>query len=118
MKIKTITIKILSAIILCSAFIPSYIFANADPTIENPTNATSITNFINIVVDKVVQVGLVFLILAIIYVGYLFVMARGNTAKLEEARKAFFYTIIGGLILLGAQLFALIIEETVKSLGA
>jgi len=52
----------------------------------------------------------------VIYTGFLFVMARGNPSKIEEARTALLWTLIGGVILLGAQGITLAIQETVTSI--
>ena len=54
--------------------------------------------------------------LAIIYCGFLFVSARGNTEKLTKAKEALLYTVIGAAILLGSWAIAIMISETVLSL--
>jgi hypothetical protein len=66
--------------------------------------------------DAVVYLGSIFLTLAIIYVGFLFVMARGNEEKIRGARSALVWTVIGGLILLGAKAIGLVISATVTGL--
>ena len=40
--------------------------------------------------------------MAIVYSGLLFILAQGNDTKLKDAKRIFLYTIIGGVILLGA----------------
>ena len=50
------------------------------------------------------------------YVGFKFVAARGNTQELASARQAFFYTVIGTLLILGAQLIAEILSGTLKEI--
>ncbi len=55
-------------------------------------------------------------VLAIIYSGFLFVAAKGNPGKLEEAKKIFYFTLIGIAILLGAEILSKVIESTVTSL--
>ena len=52
----------------------------------------------------------------IVYVGFLFVAARGNEEKIRSARDALMWTVIGGLILLGAEAISLVIQATVKTL--
>jgi hypothetical protein len=52
----------------------------------------------------------------IVYVGFLFVAAQGNEEKIRSARSALVWTVIGGLILLGAKAIALVIEQTVSTL--
>ncbi|MBU0749937.1 hypothetical protein KKH15_00270 [Patescibacteria group bacterium] len=67
--------------------------------------------------DIVVNIGFIFLTLMIVYVGFLFVMAQGKDEKLVAARSALVWTIIGGLILLGAKAIALFIQATGAALG-
>ena len=54
--------------------------------------------------------------LAIIYSGFLFVAARGNSEKLTKAKDTLLYTIIGAAILLGAWAIATMISSTVLAL--
>jgi hypothetical protein len=56
--------------------------------------------------------------LAIIYCGFLFVFARGNSEKLTHAREALLWTIIGAAILLGALAIATMIQGTITALGS
>ena len=56
------------------------------------------------------------IVLAIIYSGFLFVAAQGNSEKLGEAKKALLYTLVGAAILLGSLAIAELIKNTVLSL--
>src|SRR3989344_277553 len=60
--------------------------------------------------------GTIILILMFVWVGFLFVAARGSEEKLRTARTAFFWTVIGGLILLGAEGIARVIQSTADTL--
>jgi len=44
------------------------------------------------------------------------VLARGNSSKLDEAKKNFVYVIIGALLILGAWVIATLIGGTVTQL--
>jgi hypothetical protein len=46
----------------------------------------------------------------------LFVVSKGNPEELKKAKTTLYWTIIGALILLGAQVIAKIIENTLKTL--
>ncbi len=63
-----------------------------------------------------VQIGTIVLVMMLVYVGFLFVAARGNAEKLQGAKSALVWTVIGGLVLLGATAIELVIEGTVKSI--
>ena len=67
------------------------------------------------ILEAVVRLGGIILVIAIVYVGFKFVVAQGNEEKIKEARGALVWTVIGGLILLGAQAISLVIQETAAS---
>jgi len=60
--------------------------------------------------------GIPIVALAIVYSGFLFVFARGNTEKLTSAKKTLMYTLIGAAILLGSWAIAKLISTTVNAL--
>lgn len=83
----------------------------------NPLNGVStLPEFLKAILAGVVQIGTIILIMMLVYVGFLFVAARGNAEKLQSAKSALVWTVIGGLILLGATSIQLVIEGTVNSL--
>ena len=90
---------------------------NSGGMINNPLpNITSIPDLIRKILEGVLKIGIPIVALAIIYCGFLFVFARGNSEKLGKAKEALLYTIIGAAILLGAYAIANIISSTVLSL--
>ncbi len=84
----------------------------------NPIKAQDIMGLIRAIVDFVLKIGAAVVILFVIYSGFLFVTAQGNEDKISKAKTAFFWTIIGALIILGAYTLSGIICETAKQLGA
>ena len=96
--------------------------SKCDPTsgrICNPIpDITSIPGLIEKILKGVIQIGLPIVALAIIYSGFLFVFARGNSEKLTKARETLMYTLIGSAILLGSWAIAEMISATVTGLGA
>jgi hypothetical protein len=93
--------------------------ADCDPTkmICNPIpGTTTLTGLIQTILVKAVQIGLPIVVLAIVYAGFLFVSARGNTEKLSKAKETLLYTLIGAAILLGSWTIAQIIKSTVDAL--
>jgi hypothetical protein len=87
------------------------------PKITNPLNAKSIQEVILLAVDIAIYVGTAFAILAIIFVGFKFVEARGNDTKLKEAKQWFFYIIIGFAILISAKVIVEIVRTTLVKSG-
>jgi hypothetical protein len=101
---------IVSALII---FTPFFLFA-ADTTIKNPLKSDSVTGILGEIMKLVATVGSVVVVFFIIFSGFKFVTARGNPAELENAKKMFFATIIGGAILLGASVIASVVVKTVE----
>lgn len=89
---------------------------NSSGRLVNPLKVDTIEGLLTIVLGAVVQIGSILLVLALVYVGYLFVAAQGNTEQLKKAREALVWTVVGGIVLLGAQAIAIVIETTVQSL--
>ncbi len=85
-------------------------------TICNPIKANTITGFIKVLLEGVLRIGIPIVALAIIYCGFLFVAARGNSEKLSKAKDSLLYTLIGAAILLGSWAIALMIANTVTAL--
>ncbi len=84
--------------------------------IKNPIHIDNINDFILVLLQGVIKIGIPIIALAIIYCGFLFVAAQGNSEKLSKAKDALIYTIIGAAILLGAWALAQLISETVLAL--
>ena len=108
-----------------AVFLPGVVFAQSSTvpapstmtTLCNPLNANSIQDIILLLVNIAMYVGVILAVLALIYVGFKFIAAQGNPAKLEAARKFLLGIVIGIAILLGAQAIVLIIKNTLTSAG-
>ena len=112
--------------ILGMIFVPSIIYSAQNPPcnpsdgkICNPIpSVTSIPGLIQIFLEGALKIGIPVVALAIIYCGFLFVFARGNSEKLGKAKDALLYTLIGAAILLGSWAIAKMISATVTGLGS
>lgn len=83
----------------------------------NPLGTTNtLPKLIEIILTGVLKIGIPVVALAIIYCGFLFVFARGNSEKLTKAKDALLYTLIGAAILLGSWAIANMISNTVLAL--
>lgn len=91
--------------------------APAGGRIENPIpSITSVPGLIEKILTGALKIGIPVVALAIIYSGFLFVFARGNTEKLGKAKETLMYTLIGAAILLGSWAIAKMISATVLAL--
>jgi hypothetical protein len=84
-------------------------------TIQNPLGTNSVQGLLLKIMDLVVKVGSIIVVFFIIYSGYKFVTARGNESEVTKAKDIFWATIIGGAILLGADVIANVVVNTVKT---
>lgn len=82
----------------------------------NPLKSSTLPELLTAVLGFVQTIGAIFVVLMLIYTGFQFVQAQGNSTKLQEARKTLLWTVLGALVLLGATAISLGIQETVKSL--
>lgn len=83
----------------------------------NPLKFNSICGLIKGLIDAAIVIGIPIAVLFIVYAGFKFVIAQGNSEKLKDARKNFLYTIIGIAIFLGSWVITEVIVNTVKALG-
>lgn len=87
-------------------------------TLINPLGTgTTLTTLLTSVLGFVTTIGSIVVILMLVYIGFLFVTAQGEPGKLTEAKTALMWTVIGALILLGAQAIQLGITATVQALS-
>ena len=81
-----------------------------------PNGPDTIEKFITALLTGALQIGIPIVALAVIYSGFLFVQARGNSEKITKAKDAILYTLLGAAILLGALAIAHLIFDTVVAL--
>jgi hypothetical protein len=92
---------------------------NTDVGISNPIpTINNLPELIKQIINIVLVVGVPILVLAIIYAGFLYVKAQGNSSELEVAHRTLLYTVIGGALLLGAFVIAEAIRATITDIGA
>ena len=89
---------------------------NSMNELKNPLQIGTIEGFLVAIIQILVVFATPIIVLFIMYAGYLFVTARGDTGKLEDAKRALLWSVVGGVIVLGAELIAQIIKGTVTGL--
>jgi hypothetical protein len=82
----------------------------------NPLKATSLEGLLVDILAFIARLGFIVVVVMIIWVGFMFVKAQGNPSEIETAKKALLWTIVGGLILIGAQAIAMLVQATAASL--
>ncbi len=85
-------------------------------TLTNPLKVDSIPKLLQLILDIILIFATPIIVFFIIYSGFLFVTAQGNDAQLTKAKTALLWTVIGGVIVLGANVLLDVLIATVKSL--
>jgi hypothetical protein len=98
---------------------PSSGGGNSGTTLINPLNGgATLQGFLTDILGFVVKIGSIIVILMLVYVGYKFVAAQGDPVEISEAKNMLLWTVVGALILLGAQAIASGIQATVTAISA
>lgn len=98
--------------------IPLSVFAACEPgTLCNPLAFDTLYEFLIAILNLVAFIAFPVLVLFIIYVGFLFVSAQGDTEKLKKAKSYLFWALVGALLVLGGKALALAIQATVDQLS-
>ncbi len=86
-------------------------------TLQNPLNVTSICGLLQAILSAILTIGTPVAVLFLIYAGFKFVTARGNSEALVKARENLLYVCIGIALFIGAWVLGQIIANTLNQLG-
>jgi hypothetical protein len=99
---------------------PTTVVPGANPpppqSLKNPLTVNSIGDLLKLILQIVIIFAIPIIVFFIIYSGFLYVTAQGKPDQITKATKAFTWTIIGAVIVLGAQLLLIVITNTVRAL--
>jgi hypothetical protein len=84
--------------------------------LQNPLTFDSFGEFFIALIDILIIFAIPIIVLMIIYAGFLYVMARGSEEQVTKASRALTYAVLGGLLILGAELILKVIQGTVSQL--
>jgi hypothetical protein len=88
--------------------------------IQNPlagVGVHSIQDLLKVILNNIIiPIGGVVAVLAFIYSGFLYVMARGDENAIKKAHTTLLYTAIGTAVLLGSAVIASVLTNTVNQL--
>lgn len=102
------------AVLVAGLYVPGT--AQADLINPLPHNIRRIDQLAALILDALVYLGTIVLILMLVWTGFMFVRAQGAEEKIKEAKSSLLWTVVGGLVLLGATALSLIIQSTIESL--
>lgn len=83
--------------------------------IPNPAGANNdLLSIIGSILKNIVlPIGAVLVVLFIIYSGFTFLTAQGNPKAIDDAKRRFLYSLIGGVILLGSVAISKALQTTI-----
>lgn len=84
----------------------------------NPISVGSIEGLLVAILNIIVIVMIPIVIFFIIYAGFLYVTAQGNSEQVQKASRALLYAVIGGVLIIGAEAITIIIENVVNEFRA
>ncbi len=84
--------------------------------LENPLESDSILEFLGAIFDIIITFAIPIIVLYIMYAGFMLVTARGDTTKIATGKTALTWALVGGVLILGADLLITVIESTVDSI--
>lgn len=82
------------------------------------SSITSIEGFLVALLNIFIMIATPIIVLFIIYAGFLYVTAQGNTEQVKQATRALTYAIIGGIIVLGSVALSQILANVVSEFQA
>jgi di/tricarboxylate transporter len=110
---KSFRSTIISLVVFGALLTPLFVSAAA---FENPLGRTSIQGLITMLLTVLVRIGAVLCVFFLILSGFNFVVAQGNPGEIKKAKDMFKWTIIGGLITMGAFAISEVIKNTLCSI--
>jgi len=85
-------------------------------TINSPLKAKNIIEFLRELIRVVRIFAVPIVVFFIIYAGFLIATSRGNEAQISKGKTALTWAIIGGVIVLGAELILDVIQNTLSEI--
>jgi NADH:ubiquinone oxidoreductase subunit 4 (subunit M) len=88
----------------------------SNTTLQNPLQSDTLQGFLIDLIHLIIVFCIPLIVLYIIYGGFQYVIARGNEEMIQRATKTITYAIVGGLLILGAEIILRIIQGTVDQI--
>ena len=118
---KKATLHALWVLIALLPFIPRVAYGTAPACppdkLCNPIKYPNLTAFFLEIVNTVIQYGALLIVLFIVFAGFKFITAQGNSDKVSEARQMLTWIVVGAFVLLGVYVIRAAICGTIGQLG-
>lgn len=92
----------------------NYETTTSSGTINNPVSYSSLADLLNAIITWIRNIGLLLAPLLIVYGGFTYITAMGETAKITKAKQILLYAAIGLIVVLLAQSLLGVIQNWIK----
>ena len=82
----------------------------------NPLGQDSLVEFLMGILDVLLTFAIPIIVLFIMYAGFLYVTAQGDESKIKTAHAALTWSVVGGVIVLAANIIIEVIQNTVDAI--
>jgi len=89
------------------------VFAASNGQFTNPIQSQKFEEILQGIADVITNVAIPFIVVAFVWVGFLFAAARGNEEKLTKARGALAYTVAGAAVIASTYVVISLIETII-----
>jgi hypothetical protein len=84
--------------------------------LTNPIKVDSVGGFLKSIFTVITRLGVIVISVAIVFVGFKFIVAQGNPEALKSARRNALYVFIGAALVLGAEVITAVLTDTADKL--
>ncbi len=96
--------------------VPGSTVAGEIQRLQNPLGSNSIQEFFLKIMQILILFAVPLIVFYIILAGFKYVTARGNTEQITQATTALTWALVGGVLILGAEIILKVIQGTVTAL--
>ena len=96
---------------------PALAVCNPRTEICNPIQANTFSDLVVALARAITAIGIPLVAIFLVWAGFLFVTSRGNEEQLKRAKTTFFWTIIGGAVVIGAWALSIAVVNFARNLG-
>lgn len=83
-------------------------------TLQDPLKVGSLSEFFYMIANFAYSLSYAVIAFFLIWSGFKFVVAQGNEEKLKDAKKTFYYTIVGAILLIGANVITEVVRTVIN----
>ena len=110
------------AVVVSTVLVPVFVYADTlvskTATLSNPLKVDTVGGVVQNFVEIFSYVIILFAVLALVYVGLRFIMARGNPEEMSRLKEWLFWIIVGVAVVIGARIIVEVVINTLSASGA